>query len=117
MWWSCGHPQPLPGETLAGRYAGIVVWPNSNSSGIPQKLHAWLRRQMRDGRADRLHRLLRFSRAAGNPCPFGLQSSPVKPVLSTGTVVYQDPMIGFELHPTPRQDIFTPITAKTPRSC
>jgi len=37
--------QPLPAGQLAGRYAGVVVWPNSDSSGSKSNLLQWLVRQ------------------------------------------------------------------------
>lgn len=37
--------QPLPEGHLAGRYAGVVVWPNSDSSGSKSNLLQWLVRQ------------------------------------------------------------------------
>lgn len=37
--------QPLPAGQLAGRYAGVVVWPNSDSSGSKSNLLQWFVRQ------------------------------------------------------------------------
>ncbi|MCE1225086.1 MAG: endo alpha-1,4 polygalactosaminidase [Geobacteraceae bacterium] len=41
--------KPLPTEQLAGRYAGIVIWPHNENVDGKNSLAAWVRRQIGDG--------------------------------------------------------------------
>lgn len=41
--------QPLPQGVLAGRYAGIVIWPASDHASRESTFQQWLKRQMNDG--------------------------------------------------------------------
>lgn len=87
--------QPLPDGILRGRYAGIVVWPNSDSSGSKQGLLSWLIRQRDDGLP-----LLFLDRFGVPPSLFVKTMSGVM-VPMTGRqgrqqVLAQDPILGFE---------------------
>lgn len=101
--------QPLPAGILRGRYAGIVLWPYSDQSGIRQRLPDWLRQQ----------------HAAGVPFVFldrfgfpyqqlakefnGIARIPT----STGSrelrIIHQAAVVGFEKAPLPRRDLFVPL--------
>ena len=41
--------KPLPSEQLAGRYAGVVVWPHNENVDGKNSLAVWVRRQIDDG--------------------------------------------------------------------
>lgn len=87
--------QPLPEGTLQGRYAGVLVWPNSDSSGSRQGLLTWLSRQ----RGDDLP-LLFLDRFGVPPQLFvkAMNGVMVPTVDRQGRqqILAQDPILGFE---------------------
>lgn len=99
--------QPLPSGTLAGRYAGVVVWPNSDSSGGRQGLAPWLERIMAEG--IKVVFLDRF----GLPIPamtrFGLDVlTPTGPAGEV-RIAHRDPLVGYEIAPRPRSSSLMPV--------
>lgn len=87
--------QPLPDDILQGRYAGVLVWPNSDSSGTRQGLLSWLTRQRDDGLP-----LLFLDRFGVPPQLFAKAMNGV--VVPTADwqgrqqILVQDPLMGFE---------------------
>ncbi|MFC4158843.1 bifunctional glycoside hydrolase 114/ polysaccharide deacetylase family protein [Chitinimonas lacunae] len=101
--------KPLPGFVLAGRYAGVVSWLNSDSAGDTAQLKRWFDRQLGDGVP--LAFLSRFgisddSWLAGWGLHFGNEETdPKKPV----EVVHSEPGVSFEVKPYPERDAFRPL--------
>ncbi len=104
----CDINEPLPAGSLAGRYAGIVLWPNADAVR-GRALLDWLRRQIDaglrvavfgrfgiplDGQSSRL---LGLSSDGGSPSPRKL------------TISAQDPMIGLESRPQADRRALTPV--------
>lgn len=104
--------QPLPAGILRGRYAGIVLWPYSDQSGIRQKLPDWLRQQHAAGVPfaflDRFgfpyQQLAReFNGTAGSAASVGSQEL---------RIIHQTNVVGFEKAPLPRRDLLVPLRFK-----
>ncbi|MEW5791111.1 MAG: bifunctional glycoside hydrolase 114/ polysaccharide deacetylase family protein [Pseudomonadota bacterium] len=93
--------QPLPAGILTGRYAGILLWPNSDSSGLKQHLQPWLLRQIDDGMRVIFMDFFGFPADADSLRPFGLDLSPPAEQGARLHVAHQDPMVGFEIQPLP----------------
>jgi len=101
--------KPLPRQLLAGRYAGVVVWPYSSRSGELQGLKRWVARCVAEGVPvvflDRLgmpmdNELLKL---------LGLGSSAATGVRPPLRIMHQDALIGFEHKPLPRVSDFMPL--------
>ncbi len=87
--------QPLPDSILRGRYAGVVVWPNSDSSSSKQGLLSWLIHQRDEGLP-----LLFLDRFGVPPSQLTKAMSGVMVPMAgrqgRQQVLAQDPMLGFE---------------------
>jgi len=87
--------EPLPQECLKGRYAGVIVWPNSESSGVKQNLLTWALRQQKDGVP-----LIFLDRFGVSIKPFlkamGGRLTPPKPKAGPMTILKKDSIMGFE---------------------
>lgn len=100
--------KPLPSGILKGRYAGILVWPNADSSGDRQNLLPWLVRQKEDGVP-----LLFLDRFGVPPQQFAkamggsLGSFPASGTKLT--ILTQAPMVGFEKKITLPRDQVIPL--------
>ena len=99
--------EPLPSGILAGRYAGVVVWPNSDSSGGRQGLAPWLERIMAEG--IKVVFLDRFGLPVSSMTRFGLHD--LTPTAPAGDVQieHRDPLVGYEIAPRPRPSNILPI--------
>lgn len=95
--------QPLPDGILRGRYAGVLVWPNSDTSGIRQGLLPWLVRQRDHGLP-----LLFLDRFGVPPSLFAKSMGgvmiPVADRQDRLQIAVQDPIVGFEKTVVPRRD-------------
>ncbi|MDD2499680.1 MAG: bifunctional glycoside hydrolase 114/ polysaccharide deacetylase family protein [Geobacter sp.] len=104
--------KPLPTGILSGRYAGIVIWPNSDTSGRQQGLLAWVTRQIENG--VKVLFLDRFGvypdQAAG---VLGLAYKIPKELPKKLEIIKSSSLLGFELPVLPQLDTFVPITIVT----
>ena len=99
--------EPLPSGILAGRYAGVVVWPNSDSSGGRQGLAPWLQRIMAEG--IKVVFLDRFGLQVSSMTRFGLHDlTPAGPAGKV-QIEHRDPLVGYEIAPRPRPSNILPI--------
>jgi len=100
--------QPLPKGILRGRYAGVVVWPNSDQSGSKQAFSAWIQGQKQEGLPQ-----VFLDR-------FGLPPQQFTKVMDGNyrslpgdkrglRILKQDAMIGFESAVIPRWDALIPL--------
>lgn len=91
---------PLPSAVLAGRYAGVVIWPNSDSAGSAQGLSSWLQRIKSEG--VRFVFLSQFGVPARSLDWLGVRTVQMS---NRGRVqvVSSDSMIGFETTPAAPQ--------------
>lgn len=102
--------KPLPDGILAGRYAGLVVWPNADNSGRAQGLAAWIQKQIQNG--SKVVFLDRFGwppREAA--AELGLSYQAVATTPQKLVVLASDPLLGYELPVLPKADSFLPIRA------
>ncbi len=102
--------QHLPALTLAGRYAGVVLWlTGPTSADDRQKLAAWLPQQAKAGMP------LALIHPPGNLLEgplakaLGLVPQFLPDTHSPVTVVQQDPIMGFERAVRPSSDDFLPL--------
>ena len=100
-------PHHLPEQALAGRYAGIVVWLESDmDASEQQKLMAWLAIQV----AEKIPLTLINPPDALLDSPLGKALALIrKPTSSTTApieIIEQDAMLGFERAPVPSPDGF-----------
>ena len=104
--------KPLPGGFLAGRYAGIVIWPNSDASGQSQSLLTWVSRQITDGMKvlflDRFGVPPRQAAAA-----LGLDYKNVDPSGEALAILHKSPLLGYEFPLVPAKDDMVPIRVTT----
>ena len=104
--------KPLPAGVLEGRYAGVVIWPHSDSSGEPNNLKIWVKQRIEEGIP--LVFLERFGvsldgaflRLLGLELVAGTRAVP--PI----RVIQKDPRFGFEQQPLPNSDTFVPLKLK-----
>lgn len=98
---------PLPSGILAGSYAGVVVWPNSDSSGSKHGLASWLERIMAEG--IKVVFLDRFGMPVPAMARFGLDVLPPTGPVGDVRIEYRDPLVGYEIAPRPRSSSLMPI--------
>lgn len=103
---------PLPEGILAGRYAGVVVWPNSDQSGEKQKLEAWVLKQRADGLRTVFLDRFGFPIDAASLHEFGIELDKFEQVIPPVTIQHMDDRMGFELQPLPLSDTFFPFRLK-----
>ena len=102
--------KPLPAGILTGRYAGVVVWPNSDASGRQQALLSWIQKQIASG--VKVVFLDRFGVPAQQAAVgLGLSYREVIPLPPKLNVVGTGSMAGYELPLLPQADTFVPIRA------
>jgi uncharacterized protein (TIGR01370 family) len=104
--------KPLPIRSLSGTYAGILVWVNSDSSGISQKLNQWLARQIDDGMRVVFFEYFGFPESQESFRRFKIEYTPLQGGISKSSIVQKDPVMGYEIEPMPRMDTFIPIRVK-----
>lgn len=101
----------LPGESLAGRYAGVLIWVASSSAGTRNGLMQWVKRQTSDGVK------VVFLDSFGVPpeqaaAHLGLDFN--RQVGGTGQlqVAATSASLSFETEPIPRNDSFVPVRTR-----
>lgn len=104
---------PLPSETLSGRYAGVVVWPHSGQSGDKQNLKQWTLRCIAEEVP--IVFLERFGVALDSDfaASLGLEPVPFGRLVPPARVVSKDAIFGFEQQPLPNLDTFFPMKLKS----
>ena len=99
--------KPLPDMILEGRYAGVVVWPSSDSSAGPE-FREWLSRAIGEG--VKVVFLDYFGIPAGElPKEMGIRTFSPKNQSFAVHVLAKDGMMGFESQPHPQADCFPPV--------
>jgi len=108
--------EPLPAGILAGRYAGVVVWPYSAQSGEKQGLKSWTLDCIAQGVP--LVFLERFGVDLDESFAraLGLEMVPFTHLVPPARIVAKDELIGFEQQPLPRIDTYLPVKLKTGRT-
>lgn len=108
--------KPLPEGVLAGRYAGVVIWPFSDTSGEKQGLKAWTLKRLAEGLPVVFLERFGVPLERGFMTTLGLEPTPAPRGAQPLRVVMKDPRIGFESQPLPQAGSFMPlrITEGTP---
>ncbi len=108
--------QPLPTQILTGRYAGILVWPKNNYSGVRTKIRPWLLKQIRQGMRVTFMDNFGFQLNSRNLGPFGINAYRYKPEVSKLKISMKSNMMGYEAKPRAELAGFAPInlTSGTP---
>lgn len=102
--------KPLPTGILTGRYAGVVIWPNSDQSGRQQSLISWVTRQIHNG--TKVIFLDRFGVPSDQAAAsLGLLYREPKPFPKKLDLIRSSSMLGFELPVVPQTDSFVPVFA------
>ena len=101
--------KPLPEFPLAGRYAGIVTWFNSQT--IPPAAADWLRRQIRAGMRVAVFDEFGFVLTPALGRELGLDVKAAGPPARSVSITHRDPLIGFELAPLPDRHGFMQLAA------
>jgi polysaccharide biosynthesis protein PelA len=102
----------LPDGVLEGRYAGVVIWSYSDSSGESKNLKDWVKRRIDEGVP------LVFLERFGIPLDsnlqrlLGLEIVPGARAVSPVRIVLKDSRFGFEQQPLPNSDTFVPLKLK-----
>lgn len=99
--------QPLPAGILAGRYAGVVIWPNAGDSGVEQRLAQWLQRVFSEGVPVAF--LERFGLPFQELSRLGLDYRPRVQQPQQVRIMQRDPLVGFEAEPTPNAGSLVPV--------
>lgn len=106
--------KPLPEGLLSGRYAGVLVWPASDSSGQRVGLPEWVRRRMEEG-----VKLVFLERFGIPPQQFakmaGLELLQLKKKPGKLDIVSRSPEMGFEVTPSPNSSTFLPLRSNAGR--
>jgi len=107
------NERPPPTGPLADRYAGVVGWFNSGSSGTKVDLGGWIRGAREQGLR------LAFFNNFGVPLDGGLGSLLGVSVLGGRVeaplrIVARDPMIGHEIEPTPNRGDLQTLAVNEP---
>jgi uncharacterized protein (TIGR01370 family) len=103
----------LPVQCLAGQYAGIVTWFNTNELPQPEVYKSWLSRQIDDG-----IKVAVFGELGFNADSLFLQALGLKPVVGNIqtplTIDNSDYLIGYEADPYPKSQGLTQWAAIDP---
>jgi polysaccharide biosynthesis protein PelA len=106
---------PLPDGVLAGRYAGAVIWPASESSGTASRLLDWVRRQMDMGL--KVVFLDGFGAAPENAAKvLGLGYGAIRRTPDNINITLRDQVVGMEVPPVPIAAEFVPVELQNGRS-
>lgn len=100
---------PLPVDTLTGRYAGIIVWPNENSNKQTDVFYKFIMKQIQDGIPIAFFDYFGFPMTNAYLNPLGLQTGIDKAGVSTVKVNIKSSMFGFEIPPLPDSLNHTPL--------
>ncbi len=106
--------RPLPEFPLAGRYAGIVTWFNTQT--IPPAAADWLRRQIRGGMRVAVFDDFGVVLTPALGAELGLDVKPAGAPSRSVSIARRDPLIGFELAPLPNRHGFMPLAAQSGES-
>ena len=98
--------QPAPEMTLAGRYAGIIVW---SRSGQAARLESWLQRQMRQGIKVALLGELASGDSPASLQAWGLQTGAAVDRNGRIDILRQNPALGLEAPPLPQARLLQPV--------
>lgn len=104
--------EPLPAGILAGRYAGVVIWPNSSSSGEMSDLKKWTRQRMAEGVPVVFLERFGVSLDGSFLSLLGLELIPAARAVPPVRVVLKDSSFDFEQQPLPNVDTFVPLKLK-----
>jgi hypothetical protein len=103
----------LPTHCLAGQYAGIVTWFNTNELPQSEVYKPWLSRQLDDG-----IKIAVFGELGFNADSLFLQTLGLKPVIGNIQtplkIAYSDYLIGYEADPFPKSQGLTQWLAVDP---
>jgi len=101
--------ETLPTEILGGRYAGVVIWLFTGSSGDKNGLKKWVLRCISEGVP--IVFLDRFGVSLDGELlhALGLELQSVQQVVPPLKVAAKDERIGFEQQPLPQIDNFVPL--------
>lgn len=105
--------KPLPGGILAGRYAGIVIWPISNSSGISQGLGDWVNKQAEEGLKVVFLERFGIPPDSGHVRKLGIEIDSNARTKAPIRIIEKDSRFGFEQQPMPQIDSFIPLRTLT----
>lgn len=100
--------QPLPTGILAGRYAGIVVWPNSDQSDTKNGLLNWIKRQIEHGVPVAFLDRFGFSPKLAGQLP-GLEYRAILTPPKRLTVLHRNTSVIVEKEPQPVATQFVPL--------
>ena len=100
---------PLPEGTLAGRYAGIVTW-LTDETPAAERLYPWLQRQMRAGLRVAVFTSFGFRIDRLRAEALGLSLGQLPRTPANVSIRSRDPMLGYEVAPTPDRRSFQPLT-------
>lgn len=104
--------EPLPEGILAGRYAGVLVWPVSDQSGEQRGLKEWTMRRVKEGVPILFLDRFGFTPDSNASRILGLDLDETKRAVAPVKVLHRDGRIGFEQLPLPNSDTFIPLTLK-----
>jgi len=106
----CDLRKSLPEGIMAGRYAGVVVWPDR--SGERQGLKKWTLRRIREGVPIVFLDRFGFDAEDGFFRQIGLELNTIARLTPPARIVSIDPRIGFEQQPLPQMENFLPMKLK-----
>ena len=104
--------EPLPEGILAGRYAGVLVWPVSDRSGDQRGLKEWTLARVKEGVPILFLDRFGFTPDSKALRSLGLELDETKRAVAPVRVVRRDSRIGFEQQPLPNADTFISLTLK-----
>lgn len=99
----------LPEPPLAGRYAGIVAWFDSDRIPNFRAVHEWLVRQIHAGMRVAFLGTFGFPLSESSLQPFGLRLNNIVAPVAHVDIVRQLPGIGFESAALPDPSAFVPV--------
>lgn len=102
--------QPLPEGIMAGRYAGVLVWPDR--SGERPALKEWTLRRIREGMPIVFMDRFGFGAEDGYFRQLGLELDSSVRVTPPVRILSKNSLIGFEQQPLPKTDDFIPMKLK-----
>jgi uncharacterized protein (TIGR01370 family) len=108
--------QPLPAEILAGRYAGVLVWPNADQSGTKSGLLNWVKRQIEQGVPVAFLDRFGFSPALANQLP-GLNYHVTQKVPRQLSILHRTPGMTVTNEPQTVASLFVPLKVTSGEPC
>lgn len=104
--------KPLPEHSLAGRYAGILIWLARPPGPEGRALAQWIEKQATAGLQIALLDQLNFLLDSPVGARLGLRVGSASPLSGKISVAAQDPLFGFEVAPQPDRDAFRSLQAE-----